>query len=263
MMRTLVYVVVLLVGVDSAWGQTKNFETPAEAEIERLLAQKRDIVFDNATLKDLASFLIASGIPTYIDQRALDDIALSTDEPMVFRQHAIRLRDGLKLALLPLDLVWTLRNGRLVITTPEADEGRLITRVYDVRHLVELVPVAYWNDNVGEPRPVYSYDFDSLIQTITSSIEPASWDEVGGPGSIEPYYTRRMRVIVVSHTYDVHWQLKTLLGELAKHGGSKPLSPPSAKASASMVNTYARRYATPAIPARTSIRSSQLRATGQ
>jgi hypothetical protein len=266
MMRTLVYVVILLVGVDSAWGQTENFEMRANAsnaEIERILEQKRDMVFKDATLEDLVSFLIASGIPTYIDQRALDDVGLSTDEPIVFRQHAIRLRDGLKLALLPFDLIWTLRDGRLMITTPEADEDRLITRVYDVRHLVELVPTAYWGDNVGEPRTVYSYDFHSLIQTITSSIEPNSWVEVDGPGSIQPYYTRRMRVIVVSHTYDVHWQLKTLLGELSKHGGSKPLSPPSARASASKVNTYVRRYASPAIPARTSIRSSQLRTTGQ
>ncbi len=221
------------------------------------------MVFDNATLKDLASFLIASGIPTYFDQRALDDIGLSTDEPVVFRQHAIRLRDGLKLALLPLDLVWTLRDGRLVITTPEADEDRLITRVYDVRHLVELVPVAYWGDGVNEPRTVYQYDFDSLIQTITSSIEPDSWDEVGGPGSIQPYYTRRMRVIVVSQTYDAHWQLKALLSELTKHGGSRPLSPPAVKAASTKVNASVRRHSSATVPARTSIRSSQLRTTGQ
>ena len=74
MIRTLVYMVVLLVWVNSARGQTKEIETPAENGIERILAQERDMVFDNATLKDLASFLIASGIPTYFDQRALDDI---------------------------------------------------------------------------------------------------------------------------------------------------------------------------------------------
>ncbi len=30
-------------------------------------------------------------------------------------------------------------------------------------------------------------DFDSLIDLITSTIAPTSWDEVGGPGSIAPY----------------------------------------------------------------------------
>jgi hypothetical protein len=32
-------------------------------------------------------------------------------------------------------------------------------------------------------------DFDSLIDLITSTIAPTSWDEVGGPGSIQPFPT--------------------------------------------------------------------------
>ncbi len=32
-------------------------------------------------------------------------------------------------------------------------------------------------------------DFDSLIELITATIEPISWDEVGGPGSIAPFDT--------------------------------------------------------------------------
>jgi hypothetical protein len=35
----------------------------------------------------------------------------------------------------------------------------------------------------GAPAP----DFDSLIDLITATIEPESWDEVGGPGSIEQF----------------------------------------------------------------------------
>ncbi|QGJ69029.1 Hypothetical protein PBC10988_6940 [Planctomycetales bacterium 10988] len=32
-------------------------------------------------------------------------------------------------------------------------------------------------------------DFDSLIDLITSTVSPATWDEVGGPGSIQPFAT--------------------------------------------------------------------------
>lgn len=32
-------------------------------------------------------------------------------------------------------------------------------------------------------------DFDSLIDLITSTIQPTSWDEVGGPGSVAPFPT--------------------------------------------------------------------------
>ncbi|MHB8899294.1 MAG: DUF1598 domain-containing protein [Thermoguttaceae bacterium] len=32
-------------------------------------------------------------------------------------------------------------------------------------------------------------DFDSLIQLITSTVQPESWEDVGGPGSVEPFAT--------------------------------------------------------------------------
>lgn len=46
-------------------------------------------------------------------------------------------------------------------------------------------------------------DFDSLIDLIVSTIEPTSWDEVGGPGSVAPFPTG---VYV-----DASGELKTLL----------------------------------------------------
>ncbi len=223
----LAWTVLLLWGVDSVLGQARNNDPPAgapSAEIERILDQEQDMLFNDATLEDLAGFLTARGIPTYID-RALDDVGLGTDTPITFRQPAIRLRDGLQLILRSLDLSWTFQRRRLVITTPEEEEGELITQVYDVRNLVELVSDPYWGSGFGlsQSTMVYCYDFDSLIRTITSTIDPDTWDEVGGPGNIEPYYTRRMRVIVVSQTYETHRKLQALLRELAEHGGSTPL----------------------------------------
>ena len=121
-------------------------QTMTSAEIERLLDQKRDMVFEDATLENLRAFLESNGISAIFDTRALDDMGIGTDTPFTFRQHAIRLRDGLKFVLDPLDLTWTPRNGRLVISTQEEEESRdrLITKVYDVRNLVELVPVPNW-----------------------------------------------------------------------------------------------------------------------
>jgi len=37
----------------------------------------------------------------------------------------------------------------------------------------------------GGPQP----DFDSLIELITSTVQPATWDAAGGPGSIKPFPT--------------------------------------------------------------------------
>ena len=233
MWRTVHCTVVVLIGASFARGQSAELGTFVETHyqrIEQILEQERNMVFKNATLESLVEFLNTLGVPARINHRALDDVGLGADARLTFNQPSIRLRDGLTLALSQYDLTWTVRYGGVVITTQEAHEDDLITRVYDVRNLVELAPVPAWAGYHGKwsAETTYYYDFDSLIDTITSTIRPASWDEVGGPGSIRPYCTRRMRVIVVSQTYHAHKQLSELLRQLSKHGGSQPLRCPAA-----------------------------------
>ncbi len=57
-------------------------------------------------------------------------------------------------------------------------------------------------------------DFDSLIDLITSTIKPTTWDDVGGPGSIAPFETNLS--IVVSQTQDVHDEIVDLLEQLRR-----------------------------------------------
>ena len=57
-------------------------------------------------------------------------------------------------------------------------------------------------------------DFDSLIDLITSTIKPTTWDGVGGPGSIMPFETNLS--IVVSQTQDVHEEIVDLLEQLRR-----------------------------------------------
>jgi general secretion pathway protein D len=57
-------------------------------------------------------------------------------------------------------------------------------------------------------------DFDALIELITSTVKPTTWDSVGGPGSIAPFETNLS--IVVSQTQDVHEEIVDLLEQLRK-----------------------------------------------
>ncbi|MCH7726174.1 MAG: hypothetical protein IH991_06810 [Planctomycetes bacterium] len=267
MARILVCAAFFLFGVDFAEGQitfSDPLADPANAQIDRLLDQQRDMLFNDATLVELADFLTSQGIPTLIDERALDDVGFDTDSRFTFRQHDVRLRDGLKLALRTLQLSFTVRRGGLVITTHEELEYEMITKVYDVRHLVELEPVLIGGGLGGPTQFAYRYDFDSLINTIVNTIGTDSWEEVGGPGSINPYYTRRMRVIVVAQTYDMYRQIQALLNNLAMHGRTTPLS--GARFSAASMQRPSSFASSPAVQPsrpRVGIRSSQLRTTGQ
>jgi general secretion pathway protein D len=57
-------------------------------------------------------------------------------------------------------------------------------------------------------------DFDSLIDLITSTVKPTTWDAVGGPGSIAPFETNLS--IVVSQTQEVHEEIVDLLEQLRR-----------------------------------------------
>jgi len=57
-------------------------------------------------------------------------------------------------------------------------------------------------------------DFDSLIELITSTIAPQSWDEVGGPGSIAAFENNNS--LVISQTQEVHEQIVDLLEQLRR-----------------------------------------------
>jgi general secretion pathway protein D len=57
-------------------------------------------------------------------------------------------------------------------------------------------------------------DFDTLIQLITSTTQPDTWDEVGGPGAVEPFPTNLS--LVISQTQDVHEQIADLLEQLRR-----------------------------------------------
>ncbi len=57
-------------------------------------------------------------------------------------------------------------------------------------------------------------DFDSLLELITSTVQPQTWDQVGGPGSIASFETNLS--VVVSQTQDVHEEIADLLEQLRR-----------------------------------------------
>ncbi len=57
-------------------------------------------------------------------------------------------------------------------------------------------------------------DFDTLIELITATIAPDTWDDVGGQGSIQGFPTNLS--LVVSQTQEVHEQIADLLEQLRR-----------------------------------------------
>ena len=130
----------------------------------------------------------------------LADAAIRTNTPVTIKLDNVSLRTILREILAELKLTYYVRSGGVIqITTPEDAEAQLTHWVHDVGDLLGQ------HDQHGTGR------FEPLIDLITTTVEPDSWDEVGGPGCICPFGHQRL---IVSQTQDIHEQVEQLLSSI-------------------------------------------------
>ena len=139
-----------------------------------------------------------------IDHKALEDAGIGTDTQITRTLDGIPLRSALTLLLRDLGLTFVYADEVLLITTPDEANNRLETRIYDVADLVQ------YRDEKGQLWDGY----DMLIEIITSSNQPTTWDEVGGPGSIVGGTFATAKVLAISQTRDVLDEVEFLLREI-------------------------------------------------
>lgn len=124
------------------------------------------------------------------------------------------LRAALDSVLQPLELAWMVRDEAILITTSEERECYLPIRLYPIGDLVVD------DDGLWSPEA-----YDALMDVITG-IHPDTWDQVGGPGSIEPL--EGIPSLVVSQTDEIHHQVARILTRL-RHALSNQEANPHAK----------------------------------
>jgi hypothetical protein len=177
------------------------------ASIRHALDQPFTAEFKDVSLMDVIDFASEkAGIPIVIDVHALEDFGIDTSVPITAKFTETPLHFALKRLLNALELTYIIRNEVLFITTPEQAEESLLIGLYPVRDLVEI-----GDDSLIEPLGARC-DFDSLTNVIQSTIAPDSWDEVGGPSSIEVLLP--VPTIVILQMQHVHEQISELLVQL-------------------------------------------------
>ena len=172
---------------------------PNEAKILAVLDQNTELEFVDQPLSDVIDFLKERhGIEIQLDRNAMNDENIGSDAPITKNIKGISLESALDLMLGDLKLTYVVRDEVLLITSKAVAEHLLSTKTYPVADLVAREDGAALGD-----------DFQSLTELIMSSIGPTTWDEVGGPGSIQEF--RNARAIVISQTFAIHCQIERLL----------------------------------------------------
>ncbi len=180
--------------------------TPNEYRIRQALSDdKTTLEFTEVPLKDVVDFIkdrhhleITFDVPGLKDA-AIDPTAVSVSVNV----HNIGLRSALNLILSQFNLVPVIKDEVLVITTKDKATSTYDTRLYDVRDLL-----------VREGDPGATVDFDSLIDTILTTVNPSSWDKSGGQGSVTGFSSNGICALVVWQNYEGQEQVETVLAKL-------------------------------------------------
>jgi formylglycine-generating enzyme required for sulfatase activity/tRNA A-37 threonylcarbamoyl transferase component Bud32 len=171
-------------------------------KVQEKLDEVANLEFVSTPLADVFDYFKSHhGLRLQLDVRALEDVGISSDVPVTINLQDVSLGAALRLMLRELDLTYVpepvgpIGSGQylLMVTTSEEIEQRLISVLHPVGDLVDI-------------------DTGMLEHSIVQTIAPASWDMVGGPGSVE--YLAEVKAIVVVHTWHVQLKVHDFLDDM-------------------------------------------------
>ena len=181
-------------------GETTSWITVDNETANRLLGkldETTELTFEGIPLEDaIAQISAEHDIPILLNTRALEDIGLTRDVPVLTQTTGLRLRDTLEIMLSENDLTLTLRNNILMVTTEEdaQSEDRMLLRMY-------------WLDGTGFAKA------EDAINLIESQISPQGWEALGGPATIAATTsdeTGRI-TLVIAASLEIHCATEKLL----------------------------------------------------
>jgi hypothetical protein len=156
--------------------------------------RKISIAWVKTPLRDVVDDLAAkTEVRITFDRAALAEAGIAEDSLVTLQLRGVSLQAALSLVCEPLSLVWLREKGDILITTDSGATKRMVATPYDFRGL--------------DPDPAAG----ELIEAITGLVSPASWNDVGGPGSIA---VTQPGVLTVRQTDTVHRQLEALFAML-------------------------------------------------
>ncbi len=171
-----------------------------EEQIRAALNEKVSVdIVDKSLGEVLTTWRDKWNVPIVFDHRPLKDAAVNFDTLVSLKVSNVTRRSALELLFDEFQLDWYVDKEALRITHRDESEKKMVTRVYPVGDLFEV-------DNGNGP------DFEFLIDLVTSTVSPPSWDTVGGSGSIKG--VGEMDCLTVSQTWRQHEQVLQLLNGL-------------------------------------------------
>ena len=201
--------------IEKTWIEaTLAREKECELKIRTALAKRKDFNEVEKPLAQLVEELQKElKINVHLDIKGLEDEAIDSQKLLSLKATDLTYESALNLLLEPELLTYTIRDEALYITTKSKSYDLIEVRVHEVADLVLI--------DLDDPRE--GADYQGLIDIITSTVSPDTWDTVGGRGSVREFRAAGIEVLVFAQTRKVHEQTEMLLAKLrqARKGNSR------------------------------------------
>lgn len=184
-----------------------------EARLEAALARRVSHQLVDCPLRDVIEKVSEQTGVTIRLSKKIEDAGVQPDQPVTISARDVSAETFLSLVLSDLNLTLIVKRDVLHVTTHEDSQApeNMVTRIYPVSDLVDLVRLpAAEGGGVG-------MDFDPIIDMITATVEPDSWQDVGGPGSITGFDNSRS--LVISTRRDIHQRIAPIIVTLRRAKG--------------------------------------------
>jgi|GEM_PF-4477130 len=195
-------------------------------EIESKLNVPVSLMVEDRPLSEAVSSLTDStGLEIAFDSKALRDLDLTTSFPVTLQVSGVKLKSALKLLLKPMGLQYKVDGEVLMITSLQRRLDPSYAHTYYVGDLIS--PFGNKNESGRAAR----VDFGPVIELITTTVEPGTWNVVdvntnddktalssippksnNPQGTITPFFLSIS--LIIRHTPETHEKIATLLQQV-------------------------------------------------
>jgi hypothetical protein len=176
--------------------------TKEERAIIRALGQVVDLNVKDIGFQEFIDLVEKqTGVNIFVSKLAMDEANVDYKTPVSVRGRAAT-RTILRKVLSDLGLAYVVKDNTLQVTTIARAREMLTTRSYYLGDLAGAVDLR-WGPFVSQG--LMAQNLITLVNTITQSIEPQSWQVNGGPGTL--YFNPATLTLIVRQTADVHYLL--------------------------------------------------------
>ena len=200
--------------IDRLVGLTSESElrrlAPRISRIQEGLQKRVSLHFDNTRLVYVVKRLAElTDVNIAFDKPGLEEEGLTRMAEVSISVDNVRASSALNLILSPLNLATIEQDEVLLITSRIRTKGEPTVETYPVEDLFPLLDPEEKSTPERNERCL-----KRIGEIIRSTIEPDSWDAVGGRGSLRFYETTRS--LIVRQTSDVHAEIARLLGQIRR-----------------------------------------------